>query len=537
MNRLQANQKLNVNDQLVSNNGKTRLIMQADGNLVLYRNDGKALWASDTWGKPVNVAIMQDDGNFVCYAPGVAYWSTDTWGHPGAYVILQDDGNLVVYSSSNSPLWASNTVWNWGWPWAIILCKFSDKPAEPRPPAFYQDFYTKHGTGGVCDYWQQVSFSGLDLTSSQVFGWFTMNHASSELANLHFPADRSKLVQWGIDTANANQVDLSCFKTILVVQNYGVDHGFAGNGVVIIHSDPNLIEFGFICHEMGHGFGLPHSFAANPDTEYGNGWDIMSWDTATSVTSDFAFSFEGANGTAGPGLNARNVEGLSIVPPGATWNLSNEAEAAVTLHALNQPYAGSGYLVAEIPRSSNSTFTVEYRHKDGPDRGIQQDVVLVNEIRADGLSYLQPGWNGHFVAGDQFTIPSPPVTIKVVNIDSGSKTATVKITQEMMTTVPNVIRLSPAEALARIQHARLNGGVARTIKSQGVDTPTVAGQSPGGGTGVAVGTWVSLFVEIPATGGGQFAKPAVPVGPVGRRLTSGDRPPSVLPTGGPARLD
>lgn len=78
MNRLQANQKLNVNDQLVSNNGKTRLIMQADGNLVLYRNDGKALWASDTWGKPVNVAIMQDDGNFVCYAPGVAYWSTDT---------------------------------------------------------------------------------------------------------------------------------------------------------------------------------------------------------------------------------------------------------------------------------------------------------------------------------------------------------------------------------------------------------------------------------------------------------------------------
>ena len=113
--RLQANQRLNVNDQLMPPNGRTRLIMQADGNLVLYRNDtGSALWASNTYGKPVNVAIMQSDGNFVCYAPGpIAYWASGTWGQPGAYVDLQDDGNLVVYSSNNNPLWASNTVQNW----------------------------------------------------------------------------------------------------------------------------------------------------------------------------------------------------------------------------------------------------------------------------------------------------------------------------------------------------------------------------------------------------------------------------------------
>lgn len=90
--------------------------MQGDGNLVLYRSDNaRALWATGTWGRPVNHAIMQVDGNFVCYdAGGRAYWATGTDGHPGAYVTLQTDGNLVVYTPSNVPLWASNTVQNWG---------------------------------------------------------------------------------------------------------------------------------------------------------------------------------------------------------------------------------------------------------------------------------------------------------------------------------------------------------------------------------------------------------------------------------------
>jgi hypothetical protein len=113
--RLNATQELNVDDQLIPDNNTTHLVMQGDGNLVLYRNDnGTALWASNTWAKPVTHAIMQGDGNFVCYDDkGIAYWATGTSGHPGSYVILQDDGNLVVYGPNGGPLWASNTVQNW----------------------------------------------------------------------------------------------------------------------------------------------------------------------------------------------------------------------------------------------------------------------------------------------------------------------------------------------------------------------------------------------------------------------------------------
>ena len=116
MDRLEADQQLNVNDQLVSANGRARLVMQGDGNLVLYRtDDGRALWASDTPGQPVVYTVMQGDGNLVAYsADGQPYWSTGTDGHPGAQVVLQGDANLVVYDSASSPLWASNTVQPFG---------------------------------------------------------------------------------------------------------------------------------------------------------------------------------------------------------------------------------------------------------------------------------------------------------------------------------------------------------------------------------------------------------------------------------------
>lgn len=323
------------------------------------------------------------------------------------------------------------------WPWAIVLCQFNDKPAVPQPSQYYIDLFTQNGMGGVCDYWRAVSCNALDLSSSQVFGWFTMNHSSTEVDDFkhqgRFPGARSILIQWGRDAAIANGVDLNHFRSVLIIQNYGHDHGAAGNGILVIHQNAALCEFGFICHEMGHGFQLPHSWSANPDTVYGDGWDLMSFAT---TTFQFNIRFQDTQGTATVGLNTRNVEALGAFPTGRLWQpVQPDFSTWVTLDPLNQPPLGNhGFLVAKLPpqstrpsRGNNSTFTIEFRRKAGWDQGIPQDAVIIHEIRTDGNSYLQPGKEGQFVSGQQFVTPNPSVYIRVIGIDPIINTATVRI--------------------------------------------------------------------------------------------------------------
>jgi hypothetical protein len=111
--RMMPGQKLATGQQLVSGNGKARLTLQSDGNLVLYRVDnGVALWASNTQSWTVTQVLMQYDGNVVAYGPNLAagaQWRTATAGNRGASLVLRDDGNLVVLAENGAQLWATNT--------------------------------------------------------------------------------------------------------------------------------------------------------------------------------------------------------------------------------------------------------------------------------------------------------------------------------------------------------------------------------------------------------------------------------------------
>ncbi|MER5866420.1 trypsin-like serine protease [Kitasatospora sp. NPDC002040] len=101
--------------------GSTLLMLQQDGNLVLYRrSDGAALWASHTSGNPGTRLVMQTDGNLVLYPAnggpetGGALWNSGTYGNHGAHLRLQDDGNLVIYRQDGGQgiggaLWATST--------------------------------------------------------------------------------------------------------------------------------------------------------------------------------------------------------------------------------------------------------------------------------------------------------------------------------------------------------------------------------------------------------------------------------------------
>jgi hypothetical protein len=118
--QLLPDELLGIDQYLLSLNGLFTLVYQSDGNLVLYKNymanncgtrDSRALWASNTYGRPAQVCIMQGDGNLVIYGPDGEYiWDTATDGQPGSRLVMQDDGNAVIYRSDGAPIWATNTV-------------------------------------------------------------------------------------------------------------------------------------------------------------------------------------------------------------------------------------------------------------------------------------------------------------------------------------------------------------------------------------------------------------------------------------------
>ncbi len=89
---------------LSSDDGRYRLIMQDDGNLVYYRtSDWSAKWWTSTHTTGGNAAVMQGDGNFVVYdASWRALWQTSTHGRPGALIAAQSDGNLVIYHNGQA---------------------------------------------------------------------------------------------------------------------------------------------------------------------------------------------------------------------------------------------------------------------------------------------------------------------------------------------------------------------------------------------------------------------------------------------------
>ncbi|GAA3830229.1 hypothetical protein GCM10022226_58840 [Sphaerisporangium flaviroseum] len=145
--RLLSGEQLDVNEKLTSANGLFELVMQADGNLVLYQQtapvavppipplpapgrdplrpigtrgtrfpDGvsAAYWSTDTWALPEEQrpirAVMQADGHFVLYDEhNVPRWGSGTWGpaFTGPFLVLQDDGNLVIRHEGDRAIWAT----------------------------------------------------------------------------------------------------------------------------------------------------------------------------------------------------------------------------------------------------------------------------------------------------------------------------------------------------------------------------------------------------------------------------------------------
>ena len=108
-----AGTRLDKEESFTTTDGRTRLTMQKDGNLVVYVNN-EAVWATNTsfWGSRRGPAgdhvVWEKNGDLVLYASdGKVAWAADTDQSDGARLTLQDNGKLAIYDKNDKQVWAS----------------------------------------------------------------------------------------------------------------------------------------------------------------------------------------------------------------------------------------------------------------------------------------------------------------------------------------------------------------------------------------------------------------------------------------------
>lgn len=109
---LGSGQTLTAGNNLLSTDSQSALALQKNGDLALYSNF-QPVWDTGPLGATSSHLVMQSDGNLVLYnQSNVALWSSQTPGNPGARLVLQTDGNMVIYSTTNAALWATYSISN-----------------------------------------------------------------------------------------------------------------------------------------------------------------------------------------------------------------------------------------------------------------------------------------------------------------------------------------------------------------------------------------------------------------------------------------
>ncbi len=109
-NKLRRADWLGTGQRITSLDGKHNLVMQTDGNLVLYSNGVPKFWTNTT-GTSANRAVLQTDGNFALYdASGRQRWATGTAGTTGQRIVVENTGQAVLYNEQGVALWTSHQV-------------------------------------------------------------------------------------------------------------------------------------------------------------------------------------------------------------------------------------------------------------------------------------------------------------------------------------------------------------------------------------------------------------------------------------------
>ena len=192
-------------------------------------------------------------------------------------------------------------------PWAVILSRFKgaapDAALEGPIEKFYREAFTP-GSGGLVEYWRDVSLGAIDITGSRVFGWVEVeiprDKAGGTSASNPPGPGRSGLIDYAVNALKRREGNdvLNGFLGPIAVYahnwskdgappgadwstpgwfQYWIDGSADGSGRVAL-TPPH--DGNITAHEMGHVFGMNHDLGPDLNTDYSDPSCIMSQNNA-----------------------------------------------------------------------------------------------------------------------------------------------------------------------------------------------------------------------------------------------------------------
>ena len=268
-------------------------------------------------------------------------------------------------------------------PFVTIACRFSDVDLQVKSLEFFKGMYAADYPG-LNHYWMDTSYSAMNVNGSDAFGYFVLPQPHDYYVTNSNP----KLHELAQDcTAAADaEVDFAAFVGINMVFNsdlgccaWGGSKGMTLDGVSKTWRTTWLppwavTNISVIMHEMGHGFGLPHS-SGDYDETYDSPWDVMSQDRAFCSKAKHP-----VYGCIGQGTISYHKDLLGWVPGDRAY-VHGTGTATVKLNPLGEA-GGSDYLIARIPieDSPNHFYTVEARRLAGYDIKLPYAGIIIHEV-------------------------------------------------------------------------------------------------------------------------------------------------------------
>ena len=333
-------------------------------------------------------------------------------------------------------------------PWANLLCKYQDIATEPNDLTYFSGLFSTTKPG-LNHYFQEASYGLININGTTANGWYTLPQPRSYYIGLGTSSMLTTIFNDCVALANPD-INFAGFVGINIILNGELDGSAWGgsrwttlDGVTRFWYTTWEPPWGYqnqtvLAHEMGHGFGLPHS-SGDYGYTYDNKWDVMSDTWSNCSRSTFP-----PYGCLGQHTITYHKDRLQWIPAAQKVTVSSGTQT-VALEQLALPAtSNSKMIVLPVAGSATKFYTVEVRRWTGYDVKLSGEAVIIHQVDTSRLNpahVVDPDNNGNtgdagamWIVGETFSDPASGIS---VTVDSAYATGfTVTVTNAFVTPSP-----------------------------------------------------------------------------------------------------